>query len=571
MRRFILAAVVLGLFGIPAMPIVADESHRWIDDFSAGSRNALTDTGILALAPDAPIAPAYMGDFEQSGSYLSQPHEFSNTVAAVVVDVDATFPANTEVRLDIRGQNSNGTWQLWTNAPHGQRVELDVPATIVQYRLTLLANAGSPEVYGVTVTPEWGEAFDVGMNEVAPSYRIYATREGLVGYKTANGHRIREYDQFVALPSWRSLSSLDGYEYQVRITYKGRSKVVPVWDVGPWNTNDDYWSTNRQAWRDLPRGKPQAQAAYYDGYNNGRDGRGRKINLPNGIDIADGTFWDLGLEDNDWVEVTFLWEGADPGGPSEPEPTPVEEPASLPAAAPAGAMIVDNTSDTYTEPSGTWFDGACGVNGSHRWTYSARNASTSENLGVWRSPIQQAGFYEVYAYIPACGEPATKAASYQINHDGVKTNVTVDQQTYQNTWVSLGTYYFKPGNSVSLSDLTGEKGLSVRYDALAWLARTDTTAPSASITEIRDLGSGTYQVFWHADDDHAGTSHFDVQVQRDGGAWRDWQIDTTDTHATFLVEDSRLSVYGFRVRAHDWAGNTSEYPANAEKTTADAN
>src|SRR3712207_4550370 len=85
----------------------------------------------------------------------------------------------------------------------------------------------------------------------APTYTIFATREGLVGHRTANGHRIRPRDRFVALPSWKVLSSNGGDEFQVRVTYRGRSVVLPVWDVGPWNTNDDYWSPERR-YSDLP-------------------------------------------------------------------------------------------------------------------------------------------------------------------------------------------------------------------------------------------------------------------------------------------------------------------------------
>jgi hypothetical protein len=148
---------------------------------------------------------------------------------------------------------------------------------------------------------------------LAPTYRIFATREGLVGYTTANGHVIKPRDRFVALPSWSSLSPKGTDKFSVRLTYGGRSVVVPVWDVGPWNTKDDYWNPNRR-YSDLPVGRPMAEAAFYDGYNGGRDERGRRIQHPNGIDIADGTFWDdLGMKRNDWVEVSFLWLGADPG------------------------------------------------------------------------------------------------------------------------------------------------------------------------------------------------------------------------------------------------------------------
>src|SRR5690606_32595888 len=90
----------------------------------------------------------------------------------------------------------------------------------------------------------------------------------------------------------------------------GRCEYAPVWDVGPWNIDDDYWSTagQRERFADVPRGTPQAQAAYQDGHNGGADGFGRQVTNPAGIDLADGTFWDgLGLGTNSWVDVTFLW------------------------------------------------------------------------------------------------------------------------------------------------------------------------------------------------------------------------------------------------------------------------
>jgi hypothetical protein len=169
---------------------------------------------------------------------------------------------------------------------------------------------------------------------LAPTYRILATREGLVGYRTANGHRIRPRDRFVALPSWGVLSSRGGNEFQVRVTYRGRSVVLPVWDVGPWNTRDDYWNPNRR-YSDLPVGLPMAQAARQQGYNGGRDEFGRRVRHANGIDIADGAFWDdLGMTDTDWVEVTFLWLGADPGPGADVQPTatPLPEDSSPPEA-----------------------------------------------------------------------------------------------------------------------------------------------------------------------------------------------------------------------------------------------
>ena len=145
------------------------------------------------------------------------------------------------------------------------------------------------------------------------THRIYATREGLVGKRTANGHKIRKDDHFVALPSRRALSPKGSGAYSVRVCRAGstRCEYAPVWDVGPWNTVDDYWSSTRHAARSLPKGTPQASAAYRLGYNGGRDLYGRKVTNPAGIDLADGTYrHGLLLPRNAWIDVTYLWQGS---------------------------------------------------------------------------------------------------------------------------------------------------------------------------------------------------------------------------------------------------------------------
>ncbi len=148
----------------------------------------------------------------------------------------------------------------------------------------------------------------------AQRHRVFATREGLVGRTTANGHKIKSSDRFVALPSRRALSPNGSHDYSVRVcAANGRCAVAPVWDVGPWNTRDDYWNppSKRQEWRDLPQGMPEAQAANQKGYNGGKDQFGRRVANPAGIDLSDGLFWDaLGLKDNSWVTVDYLWTGS---------------------------------------------------------------------------------------------------------------------------------------------------------------------------------------------------------------------------------------------------------------------
>jgi hypothetical protein len=385
----------------------------------------------------------------------------------------------------------------------------------------------------------------------APTYRVFATREGLVGHRTANGHRIRPRDRFVALPHWGALSSNGGNEFQVRVTYRDRSVVLPVWDIGPWNTHDDYWSPKRR-YGDLPVGLPMAHAAYHDRYNGGRDEFGRRIRHPNGIDIADGAFWDdLGMTGSDYVEVTFLWLGADPG-------TAQAEPATSsasPVAVEQDAVVADDGGDGYnSEAAIKWYDAPCGLNGRHAWTYGTPDPKQSENRARWSLPLS-GGFYEALAYIPPCGQPATQSARYRVVTNGGAREVLVDQQASAGTWVSLGLY--QVGNSevvVELSDVTGDDGRAVRFDAVKWLPRADNAPPDARVIEAASQADGSFLVRWGGADDLSGIAAFDVQVRvlPDGG-WTDWQPATTVLQASFVPPGP--GGYAFRARARDWVGH----------------
>jgi hypothetical protein len=110
----------------------------------------------------------------------------------------------------------------------------------------------------------------------------------------------------------------------------GERLKIPVRDVGPWNVDDNYWNPPngprpRRAFADLPRGVPESQAAFYDGYNpvsncktlsgspSGHPGPadqfGRCVLNPAGIDLSVAAASALGLGhlQNEWVDVTFLW------------------------------------------------------------------------------------------------------------------------------------------------------------------------------------------------------------------------------------------------------------------------
>jgi hypothetical protein len=118
-----------------------------------------------------------------------------------------------------------------------------------------------------------------------PWQHVLATREGLVGQKLACGEVIRPGALFVALPHPAALRK------DVELRYGARTLVVPVLDVGPWNVDDDYWTTGRRPAAERGRG------AY------------RKPSNPAGIDLSDATFSALGLRDNAVLEWRFVHRG----------------------------------------------------------------------------------------------------------------------------------------------------------------------------------------------------------------------------------------------------------------------
>lgn len=130
-----------------------------------------------------------------------------------------------------------------------------------------------------------------------------------------------------------------GLDYRVVITRdSGQSAVFPVREVGPWNQDDNYWGGGpgsarpRRLFTDLPRGLPEAQAAFSNGYNPvqncknldgspsgrtaGADQFGRCVLNPAGVDLSYAAAAQLGMNpgDNQFVTVSFLWEPLDAGG-----------------------------------------------------------------------------------------------------------------------------------------------------------------------------------------------------------------------------------------------------------------
>ncbi|MEU6422970.1 SH3 domain-containing protein, partial [Streptomyces spiralis] len=299
-----------------AQPAPAAHS-TWAVDLTANTpdRSNTAQAGHGLTIRDRHHHPAAMPAGRSYAEYTAPRTRLGRALTALTVQTTASHPAGSQVDTEVRGQGPSGAWTQWSTAVAGRPVGFAEPVSTVQVRLVLTspADGAAPEVSAVKLSAAseqaTGAAVAAPAADPAPvTYRVYATREGLVGGTTANGHVITSHDHFVALPSRRLLASNGGQEYQVQVCHLGRCETAPVWDVGPRNTTDDYWnpSTVRESWTDLPQGMPETQAAYQNGYNNGLDQSGLRVTNPAGIDLADGTFWDgLGMTDNDWVDVTF--------------------------------------------------------------------------------------------------------------------------------------------------------------------------------------------------------------------------------------------------------------------------
>ncbi len=202
------------------------------------------------------------------------------------------------------------------NMQYNLEVDQIIDASQVQIKLQLDAQAYThmvdwinhrwqieQKLHGIASQPKVGSR----------TYEIFATR-----YDSGGSYYVALPDQCLKLTNGGSHSCEDdgykvGREYSVYMYYK-KSVAARVGEAGPWNIDDNYWATYndptpRRMFADLPLGMPEAQAAYFDGYNGGVDQYGRKVTAPFGIDLSFDVANDLGLpsKKNDWIQVSYLW------------------------------------------------------------------------------------------------------------------------------------------------------------------------------------------------------------------------------------------------------------------------
>ena len=424
--------------------------------------------GRIALATDADPAAFRFGAYHRSGSLIAELPTLAATTR-IRLNYDADIPSGTALHVDLRATLDGSRWLPWiVDLPSGAVVAFPGSPQHVQYRLSLMGDAlRSPVVRSVSSTPSSApatyNAVAADPYAVAPTFRIKASRQGMVGGRTANGFIIPPHARFVSLPCRCVTSSRGGGEYKVRITYRGRSAVVPVYDVGPYSVRDDYWNVVRTGYPDLERGWPMDHAAYYEGYNGRQSDKGY-VSYPTAMDVGDGTWIDdLGIANGQTeVEVTMLWMGSDPlAGPAARDPNLPEQ-------------IVDELSGDFWHSNPQIGSSAMGC-GYSRHAYQAKTVSDpaqSVQVTRWQPNLPAAGNYDLYVHVPVCPSKRaiTSAARYVIQDRDGAVEVALNQAA-QTGWVPLGRFPFNAGSNgfIQLGDLAGDAGKTVWFDQAKWV------------------------------------------------------------------------------------------------------
>ncbi|TEB11639.1 hypothetical protein Pmgp_01435 [Pelotomaculum propionicicum] len=155
---------------------------------------------------------------------------------------------------------------------------------------------------------------DISIKSDISSQYVYATQ-----YDAYTDREAALPDKYLKFANYGTDYTYPNPPYTVNI----RSQVVgqpEYWayyvfikEAGPWNENDNYWdsatgSNPRRTFTDLPLGKPEAEAAYFDNYNNGLDEFDRTVLNPAGVDLSHDVATELGFGGplvSRWVEVFY--------------------------------------------------------------------------------------------------------------------------------------------------------------------------------------------------------------------------------------------------------------------------
>jgi hypothetical protein len=200
-------------------------------------------------------------------------------------------------------------------------------------------------------------------------------------------------------------------------------------------------------------------------------------------------------------------------------------------------VIIDDNSPYFSRlgPAAYWQESDHGQ-GEHSW-WTKNNASGIENRVRWMLPLDSAGVYAIYVFVPT-EHATTHQAHYRISYQGATDQVTLDQSAYTNQWVLLGEFVFQGGGSeyIELVDETLEADgeFELAFDAVGyrWIEAREGSAVLDEISDnlldsVSDQVPGLKDKIWEA----LGPS-----VQ----SWLDEQMEKVELRMEEFVEEQKV-------------------------------
>jgi hypothetical protein len=265
----------------PAIAVILSEQHN-IDQFKEhfGLSDGQVDDVLAATRRENRILAQAFGESEivLAANRDLPKKEIAKKIAASDYDEKvAAAVARTKQRIEaIVPEDQSADFEGWVDEQWNQEVQ-----------------AASEEDYTAS-----SETYMVSSQRKGIRCRVFATQyTGFTEREVALPHRNLKFGRQPRVRIWR---------------VSGGPSVGPsVKEVGPWNTYDNYWVQNkdRAMYKRVPRCKPEAQVAYYQNFNKGKDEFGREVLNPAGVDLAPDVARSMGLEEyqNAWVWIRFPW------------------------------------------------------------------------------------------------------------------------------------------------------------------------------------------------------------------------------------------------------------------------
>lgn len=153
------------------------------------------------------------------------------------------------------------------------------------------------------------------------------------------------------------------------------------------------------------------------------------------------------------------------------------------AAPPEQTIVVDAETSGFTTSGAGWQQARAGYGGGALFVSSVRGADAGQpwdlrplaepSVALYRPELPAPGRYRVLAYVPYLlnGMDDAQQVRYRIKHSDGESELIINQETYANDWIDLGTYTFAPDDQplVALSNIVEENQRGVWADAVMWL------------------------------------------------------------------------------------------------------